>query len=318
MNFGIDISTYQKGIDLSKAKAEGVEFAIIRAGYTGYGNGISKAVDDQFETHYNNAKANGLCVGAYWFSRATTYENGRAEAEFMFENCLKGKQFEYPIAIDVEDTYYQAKASKEDVTNAIKGFCEYLEDKGYYVCIYANSNWFNNHIDTPSLDKYDKWIANWGTDRPSEPVGGLWQFGGEANKIRTNNVANMVVDQDYAYYDYPTIIKSKGLNGFNTEVRPTKSSEDIAREVIDGIWSNGEDRRIKLTNAGYNYDEVQAIVNQLLGANTPNYQTYTVVKGDTLSGIANKFGTNYQKIASDNGIENPNLIYVGQELKIYN
>lgn len=43
---------------------------------------------------------------------------------------------------------------------------------------------------------------------------------------------------------------------------------------------------------------------------------YTVVKGDTLSGIAARFGTNYQKIASDNGIANPNLIYPGQKLKI--
>ena len=124
--FGIDISTYQGGINLATAKAEGVKFALLRAGFTGYGNGVSKSVDNQFENHYRNAKANGLGVGAYWFSRATTYENGKAEAEYMYNNCLKGKQFEYPIAIDVEDSYYQAKAGKQAVTNAIKGFCEYL------------------------------------------------------------------------------------------------------------------------------------------------------------------------------------------------
>jgi len=139
--FGIDISVYQKGISLSKAKNEGVKFAILRAGYTGYGNGVSKAKDTEFETHYKNAKNNGLGVGAYWFSRATTYENGKAEAKYMYENCLKGKQFEYPIYIDVEDGYYQSKAGKTAVTDAIKGFCEYLEAKGYYVGIYANSNW---------------------------------------------------------------------------------------------------------------------------------------------------------------------------------
>lgn len=48
-----------------------------------------------------------------------------------------------------------------------------------------------------------------------------------------------------------------------------------------------------------------------------SYQTYTVQSGDTLSGIASRFGTTYQKIASDNGIANPNIIYPGQVLKIY-
>ena len=44
--------------------------------------------------------------------------------------------------------------------------------------------------------------------------------------------------------------------------------------------------------------------------------TYTVQSGDTLSGIANKFGTNYESLASLNNISNPNRIYVGQVLKL--
>lgn len=212
--FGIDISEYQKKMDLATAKNEGVKFVIIRGGYTGYLNGVSKAKDNTFETHYKNAKANGLGVGAYWYSCATTYENGKAEAEFMYNNCLKDKQFEYPIYIDVEDTYYQSKAGKTAVTEAIKGFCEYLENKGYYVGIYANNNWFNNHIDTPKLSAYDKWVANWGKTRPTSPEGGMWQFGGSTNATRTNIVAGMVCDQNYAYKDYPSIVKKAGLNGF--------------------------------------------------------------------------------------------------------
>ena len=70
--FGIDISAFQKGMNLTKAKNEGVKFAIIRAGYTGSNDGVSKSKDTQFETHYKNAKANGLGVGSYWLSRATT------------------------------------------------------------------------------------------------------------------------------------------------------------------------------------------------------------------------------------------------------
>ena len=299
--FGIDISSYQKGINLSRAKGEGVAFAILRAGYTGYGNGVSKAKDNSFEAHYANAKANGLGVGAYWYSCATTYENGRAEAKFMYNNCLKGKSFEYPIYIDVEDGYYQAKAGKGAVTSAIKGFCEYLEAKGYYVGIYANTNWFNNYINTNELARYDKWVANWGTTKPSNPSGGLWQFGGETNRIRTNKVAGMTVDQNYAFYDYPSIMKSKGLNGFSAS----------------GGTSTPVDPK-PIANAGYNYDIIQGIVNQKLGVSKPqtNNITYIVKAGDTLSKIASRYGTTYQKIARDNGIANPNLIYVGQKLII--
>jgi LysM repeat protein len=322
--FGIDISVYQKGINLSKAKSEGVKFAILRAGYTGYGNGVSKAKDTEFEIHYRNAKNNGLGVGAYWFSRATTYENGKAEAKYMYENCLKGKQFEYPIYIDVEDGYYQAKVSKTDVANAIKGFCEYLESKGYYAGIYANVDWFRNRIDTASLNDYDKWIASWGTARPNYPEGGMWQFGGETNKIRSNRIAGMVCDQNYAFKDYPSIMKKCGLNGFtkakeenntNTPVAPKKTVEQLAKEVIEGKWGNGEERKKRLTEAGYNYKEVQNKVNEL--TKKPTYKTYTVKKGDTLSGIGAKFNVDWRVIAKDNNIEPPKYtIYAGQKLII--
>lgn len=321
--FGIDISKYQKGMNLTTAKNEGVRFAILRAGYTGYGNGVSKAKDTEFETFYKNAKNNGLGVGAYWFSRATTYENGKAEAKYMYENCLKGKQFEYPIYIDVEDTYYQSKASKTAVTNAIKGFCEYLEEKGCYVGIYANVDWFKNRIDTGSLNNYDKWVASWSKTKPSYPEGGMWQFGGETNKIRSNKIAGYVCDQNYAYKDYPSIMKKCGLNGFtatkeeskaNTSTKPKKSVETIAKEVIEGKWGNGTDRKKKLEAAGYNYTEVQNKVNQLM--NKPKTITYTVQKGDYLIKIANKYGVKWTDIAKKNNIKFPYIIKVGQKLKI--
>ena len=342
--FGIDISTYQGGINLATAKAEGVKFALLRAGFTGYGNGVSKSVDNQFENHYRNAKANGLGVGAYWFSRATTYENGKAEAEYMYNNCLKGKQFEYPIAIDVEDSYYQAKAGKQAVTNAIKGFCEYLEAKGYYVCIYANSNWFKNYMDLSQLTKYDKWVANWGTSRPSSPAGGLWQFGGETNRIRTNKVAGMTVDQNYAFYDYPAIMKQKGLNGFsaNADVKPqdpitptpqptpAPSNDTIyvvkAGDTLSGIASKygttyqtlAAYNNISNPNLIYVGQQIKIPGNGTTTTNTTtnNSKTYTVKSGDTLSGIASKYGTTYQTLAAYNNISNPNLIYVGQQIKI--
>lgn len=308
--FGIDISSYQGDIDFKKVKDEGVNFVIIRAGYTGYSDGVSKKIDDYFEKHYKSAKENNLDVGAYWFSRATSYDQGKSEAEFMYNNCLKNKRFEYPIAMDVEDNYYQSKVSKDKITEAIKGFCDYLENKGYYVCIYANSNWFNNYIDTDKLSKYDKWIASWGYNKPNYPNCGIWQFGGETNRIRSNKIAGIIVDQDYAYYDYPSIIKDKKLNGYNK----LKSIDEIAKEVIDGLWGNGHIRYKKLTEAGYNYSEIQKKVNQLLSS-----KKYIVKTGDTLNSIAKKYNMNWKDLYNKNKDiigDNPNKIYEGQILNI--
>lgn len=86
------------------------------------------------------------------------------------------------------------------------------------------------------------------------------------------------------------------------------SNETLAAEVKQGKYGNGNDRKLLL---GGRYDAVQAIVN---GKSKKVY--YTVKSGDTLSGIASKYGTTYQKLASMNGISNPNKIYVGQKIRV--
>lgn len=265
--FGIDISAYQSDMNIETAKNEGVKFAIVRGGFTAIGNGVSCYKDSAFENLYSRCKALGIPVGSYWYSCANTYQKGVNEANFLYENCLKGKQFEYPIYIDVEDATNQS-GDIRGTTDAIKGFCETLESKGYYVGIYANVNWFRNYIYTGELDKYDKWVACWSKERPSYPQGGLWQFGGSTNLVRTNIVAGMVCDQDFAYYDYPTIIKEKGLNGYNSEPTPQPQPEptpqpqpdllDLVRRTIRGDFGNGEERVKQL---GDMYDEVQRQVN---------------------------------------------------------
>lgn len=224
--------------------------------------------------------------------------------------------------MDVEEDRHQ-QVGKSRMADAIKGFCEYLENKGYYVGIYANSNYFNNFIDTAKLSMYDKWLAVWTSNKPSFKYGdyGLWQ------NSSSGYISGMRVDTDYAYKDYPTIIKKAGLNGYlkgtpeTPKVEPTKKSNDeIATEVINGNWGNGADRKNALTNAGYDYAVIQSIVNARLGVTPkPSAKYHTVVKGDTLWAIAKKYygdGNKYPEIARANNIANPNIISVGQKLLI--
>ena len=94
--FGIDISVYQKGMDMDKALAEGVEFAILRGG-------VHLGKDSCFEDFYAACKARNIPVGVYLYSYATTVAAAKQEADFLIEKVLKGKQFEYPIYMDYED-----------------------------------------------------------------------------------------------------------------------------------------------------------------------------------------------------------------------
>lgn len=112
-----------------------------------------------------------------------------------------------------------------------------------------------------------------------------------------------------------SIINSNNLTKYDNveDVENSKNIEELAKEVIAGKYGNGEERKQKLGNL---YDEVQKRVNEILGNNVSRETIYIVQSGDTLSAIAKKYNTTYQKIAKDNNILNPNLIYPNQKLVI--
>lgn len=305
---GIDISIFQKGLNLSQIRSEGYEFVILRGSYTGYGAKRTKVKDGAYEGFYKEAKKCGLKVGCYHYSCANTKQGGIDEAKFLYENCLKGKSFDLPIYIDVENPQWQSK-NKKGVTDAIIGFCEYIEGKGYKAGVYANVFWFTNMIETKRLDKYSKWVASWSKSKPVFNYShfDMWQCSGDSG--RKVVIQGRVIDTDefYGYVDDKPVEQPKE--------EPKKSVEAIAKEVIEGKWGNGADRKRNLTNAGYNYNEVQKKVNGLL-KNTGTSELYVIKKGDTLSGIAKKFNTTITKLKNANGIKDVNKIYAGQTIKI--
>lgn len=308
---GIDISSYQKGLNLINVKRAGYNFVILRAGFTGYGITRTKNKDSQFETFYAKAKEIDLPVGAYWYSCANDRDGGIEEAKFMYENCLKGKKFEFPIYIDVEEIRWQTQ-DKKGVTDAIIGFCETLEKLGYFAGVYSSTSWFYSYIETKRLNAYSKWVADWRGMKPDFPYTAfdMWQ------NSDNGSVDGKKIDTDIAYKDFPAIIKAAGLNGYEKQEKPAenktekKSVHEIALECIEGKWGAGAVRKRKLTQAGYDYDVVQAEVNRLLQVN------YVVKKGDTLSAIARKNKTTVNALVKLNNIKNPNLIFAGQVLRI--
>lgn len=139
----------------------------------------------------------------------------------------------------------------------------------------------------------------------------------EGNKNNAVDYRNLAVNgryiRGYGLPNYASMATAEETKKPET----TKSIADVAKEVVAGKWGNGTERKQKLEAAGYNYAEVQAAVNALMGNGSgTSAATYTVKKGDTLSAIAKKYNTTVSELAKLNNIKNVNIINVGQVLKL--
>lgn len=261
---GIDLSTYQKQVDYKKLKEEGIEFAIIRCGY---GKDRSQK-DAMFEEHYKGLKEAGIRVGCYLYSYVTSTLNAELEAE----NCLefiKGKEFDLPIFYDLEDRMTKT-LGKETITKCAINFCEKIKEAGYEAGVYANLDWFTNYLNVYTLIEkgYRIWLAQWEVQEPTSffPYD-IWQY---TNSLQ---VAGIKCDGNYC----------KNIFAIADEPKETKkSNEELANEVIDGKWSNQPERQKLLEEAGYNYNEIQEIVNSKL---THKKKTNTQIADEVIKGL---------------------------------
>lgn len=151
---GIDVSKHNGQIDFAKVKKAGYSFVIIRCGY---GQDISAQDDFMFEKNYQNAKKAGLKVGVYIYSYAKSKVMAQGEARHVLR-LIKGKELDLPIYIDCEE-----KGTEPYAKNCAKAFCDYLEKKGYFCGVYANTYWHNKYLKGIE-DKYTFWEANYGSN----------------------------------------------------------------------------------------------------------------------------------------------------------
>lgn len=334
---GIDLSEFQEPSEINyDTLAKNIDFAILRAGFTGYETKARKK-DGAFDTHYSELSARGVPCGAYWYSCATSKAEGEAEAKELL-SIVADKDMQYPIYIDVEDGYNQAKTDKKTLTDTVIAFCETVEEHGYYVGIYANSNWFNTHLELDRLQDYDKWLASWTDTRPTTPLHGIWQYT-ESGKVEGYDGG---LDCNKAYKDYRGIIAKVGLNKLKqAKQEAPKATEQPTQEQPQAeqikeaspkvhIVKSGETLSKIATMYGTTWQEL-ADINKLKQPNIiyPNqtikltrasdrteFIRYTVERGDTLTSIATKFDKSISEIVKDNNISDPNVIYTGQELAI--
>ena len=176
---GIDVSSYQGNIDWKKVKQEGIEFAILRLGYRGYGQSGKIVLDSKFEENYKKAKEQGIEIGVYFFSQAINIEEVKEEAEFVLKNLDK-KQITYPVVFDLEkiknDKARTDNLSVEEITNMTLEFCKVIKENGYESSIYGNAKTFTTKMKLELFNDYNKWYADY-QEKPLYPYEfNLWQY----------------------------------------------------------------------------------------------------------------------------------------------
>ena len=274
---GIDVSKWQGQIDFNAVKKSGIDFVIINAGY---GKSVFQK-DPCFEQNYTRAKAAGLKVGAYWFSYAMTPDEALQEAR-TFAEVIKEKQFDFPVFYDLENdpksSYFPFTTGKENCSEMVKAFCLEMEKLGYFVGLYISRSPLQTHISKEVAERFALWLAEYGEKLNYKGNYGIWQHSS------TGRVVGVIgdVDLDRAVIDYSAIIKKGGFNGYQ------KPEEKPAPAPLE---PQPEEPK-------------------------PEYIEYKIVKGDTLTAIAKKYGSTIAELKKLNTIKNANLIYAGDVILI--
>lgn len=199
---GIDVARYQGEIDWAKVKAAGVEFAIIRVGFTGYGTGTLN-LDANYQANIEGALENGIKVGVYYYSQAISVEEAQAEAALLLD-AIRGYDITFPVVFDWETvSSASGRANNLDtqtLCDAANAFCKMVKDAGYTPMVYFNKKLATDYYDLDQIQEHDFWYAYYQSSA-SIPTGHdhmIWQFTstGKVPGISGN------VDLDLSYFDY--------------------------------------------------------------------------------------------------------------------
>jgi LysM repeat protein len=316
----IDISHHQKSVDFSRVKAAGISGVIVKAT-----EGV-QYVDPAFHTHAKGAVAAGLPVGAYHLIRATPI--GQQARDFL----AAVKQYKLQmVAIDVENPSATSdeisRLGKAEITRRVIALAQLIRTAGYkQIYVYASKSWLDNYLDVAALKAAGLkiWLAWYSAATPDNTdrsgLCDIWQY---ADNGTVDGISGPV-DVDVAYRGFgatqaaPTVKPAAASSATTYTVRAGDTLSSIAARFGTTYQQLAKINGIANPNLIHVGQVIRLTGSAPAAAAKPvsGMSTYTVRSGDTLSGIAAKYHTTYQELARINGISNPNLIHVGQVLKI--
>lgn len=209
--FGCDISSYNvlrsklayERVDFAKMKASGCDFVILRIGLN-LSSDHKCYIDDAFLGYYERARAAGMKLGVYFYSRARTVTEATTEAEFVIKTIEDHDMyFEYPIYYDVESEEQLGGKNPSGVTytalsmaaleTVCTTFMTKLESAGYYPAMYCMKALYER-FSTSFKSKYDFWGAH---VRNKEGLNGL-----DSSALKKEDPYSSFVDENGKIIDY--------------------------------------------------------------------------------------------------------------------
>lgn len=292
----IDVSKYQGIIDYDKVKKEGkIDAVILRSS-------IGTSTDDKFYEYVDGFKKAGIpIVGIYHFSHAVNESDVMKEASLAMSNAEKARldkktiiffDFEYE-SIDVFKT--KATPTKNVVSSLAVKFCSAIRSAGYVSGIYFNPDFYNNWFNKDALANNIKWLADWRGSRSLECD--IWQYG----TATIPGIQNKVDVNEGYIFDFSKDEKIGSISKPASKPLLKKSNEEVAKDVIAGKYGNGEDRKKKLKEAGYDYNAVQSIVNKLVAPKqeTKPKKSNEEVANDVIKGLYGNGEERKKKLAAE-------------------
>ena len=207
IRYGIDVSYHNGNLDWSAIKNAGVEFAILRAAYRGYGTEGTLVRDAKFAEYIRNAQAYGIPVGAYIYSQAITTAEAVEEANYIL-NIVRGYSLDMPIVFDYEfagvktgrldSAWRNGELNKTKMTDITLAFCNTIKSAGYDAMVYANKTFLSKNIDHEVIENagYDVWLAHYTKNTNYTGDFKIWQY---TSTGRIPGIADKVFDCNFMY-----------------------------------------------------------------------------------------------------------------------
>lgn len=189
---GVDVSVWDETIDWAAAKADDVDFAIIRCGYAASRGGLW--TDNYWARNVSECERLGIPYGVYFYSRATTAQEAVQEATYVL-GLIAGHGLSYPVYLDLEDS----SIAGADLAAVARAFCDTIAAAGYQPGIYANLNWWNNLLTDPVFDSWPRWVAQYNSACHYAGDYGMWQCtaSGSVAGFHTGVDINFVIDRSF-------------------------------------------------------------------------------------------------------------------------
>lgn len=306
---GIDVSHYNKPINWELVKNQ-IDFAILKLGNIGDGNKFW--LDETFELNYSECKKLGIPIGLYVYSYTNEITNIDDCAREVV-NYLNNKDLDLPIYIDMEDKEIKPEG-RNKLTQLVIEFNTIVEQAGHWAGVYANLDWWKNYLNKDELiPRYTSWIAhtdNTNNQNKYEGQYDMFQYSWEGH-IEGCDGNNGDVDMNIMYRDLINEIAGTKPQPIPEPIpTPQKDINEIVEEVIAGWWGDKKStptRKQRLEEAGYNYDEVQARVNERLAEDdyypSCDNSYNSIVDALNSIGVDSSY-SNRKKLAVANGIYN--------------